>query len=192
MSRFDLELAIERAASGWCGVLKRSVVIDHPVHGHMTIRQRYDISAEKHENLDVTFWDPDKRENVTEDLPNSRFYVQVDDSRDVRNFERNPALPDIIGPDEGVAASGHTRVTPSDQHRPTVLPGRPSDPIPVPELPPSEPGRGGSWFPTTPAVIRPSLARSQNWRPGFRRRSRNLKYISALMRAIRSVVRLFY
>ncbi len=125
----------------------RNLGFKHPEHGEMVVRQQYDISAESFRNLDITFKDPVTGEVVTERYPSSRFVVQVDDTRGVRSLEPDPALPAIIAPNEITATGDHTRVTPSDQHRPTVLPGRPSDPIPVPQLPPSEPGRGRELVP---------------------------------------------
>ena len=56
----------------------RSVQIDHPVHGRMTIRQEQDRTTERYRNLDVTFVDPETGEEITEKLPSSRFFVRAE------------------------------------------------------------------------------------------------------------------
>lgn len=145
----------------------RSLGFEHPEHGEMVVRQMYDISAESFRNLDITFKDPETGDYVTERYPSSRFYVPSNIVGEAGATDIGAAVPDIISPDETTATGDRPRVTPSDQHRPTVLPGRPSDPIPLPQLPPSEPGNGRELVPNNTGGNQTGLGPLIELTPGF-------------------------
>ena len=145
----------------------RTLVIDHPEHGVMTVRQRRDITTGRYDGLDVTFWDREARDYVTEDLPSSRFFVRVDDGSDVDSPLEEPASSDAIAPDAVLTPGDQQRVVPSDEQRPILQPGPPAEPIPVDPLPPSEAGTGLELLPNHTGGNQADLGPRTDRVPGF-------------------------
>ncbi len=143
----------------------RSVAITHPEHGPMTIRQRRDISAEKYIDLDVTFWDREKREYVTERLPSRRFTLQPDFAEDAS--EAGAVVSETVVTDHTISTGSQAIVVPSDGHRPIIQPGPSADPVPTLPLPPSEAGPGRELVPDHTGGNQTELGPLLEQAPGF-------------------------
>ncbi|TQV80791.1 hypothetical protein [Denitrobaculum tricleocarpae] len=125
----------------------RSVAFFLPGHGRLILHQQYDITAERYDSLEVTFYDKDKKRWVTEKYASSRFNQPAGSVGGQPKPGRGTTAPTAMAPDDSRQEGGQAIVVPSDEHRPIIQPGPSADPVPTSPLPPSEAGPGRELMP---------------------------------------------
>ena len=153
----------------------RALVIDHPEHGVMTVRQRRDITTGRYDGLDVTFWDREAGDYVTEDLPSSRFFIRVDEGAgaDTDTSVGEPTSSNTVTPHAVLTPGDQQRVVPSDEQRPILQPGPPVEPILLDPVPPSEAGTGRELIPDHTGGDQADLGPRIEQAPGFPAQEQN-------------------
>ncbi len=114
----------------------RLVEIMHPDHGRMVVRQQWDLGEESYYNVDITFWDPQSKREVTEGFPNSRFFVRSGGDADELSVESAGT------PERSQDPEHQARVVPGAEDRSIVLPGPSPDSVPVLSPTPFPAGEG--------------------------------------------------
>ena len=121
---------------------KRSVEFFLPGHGRVTLDQHYDVTTGRYDGDEITFYDREQKQWVTEKYATSRFNQPAGSFGIPRTSRGETVAPAIIAFADPFAEGGQARVVPSDEQRPILQPGPPAEPVPVDLLPPSEAGTG--------------------------------------------------
>ena len=146
---------------------KRSVEFFLPGHGRVTLDQQYDVTAGRYDGDEITFYDREQKQWVTEKYATSRFNQPAASFGIPRPSESETAASAIIAPADPFAEGGQAIVVPSDEQRPILQPGPPAEPIPIDPLPPSEAGTGLELIPDHTGGSQTGLGPRIDRLPGF-------------------------
>ena len=146
---------------------KRSVEFFLPGHGRVTLDQQYDVTTGRYDGDEITFYDREQKQWVTEKYATSRFNQPAASFGIPRPSQSETTAPGIIAPEESLTESEQAIVVPSDEQRPFLQPGPPAEPIPIDPLPPSEAGTGLELIPSHTGGNQTGLGPLLEHTPGF-------------------------